>query len=218
MAAFDLHIHSLFSDGELVPAEIARRYSKLGYTAIAITDHVDNSNIDLVLSHLVPACKELTENCGLKVIPGVELTHVPPAMIPDMVERAKTMKAQLVIVHGETLVEPVARGTNYATVSLKDVDVLSHPGLITEEEASLAAKNDIYLELSTRRGHSLTNGHVAKIAQKTGAKLLVNTDAHSPDDIIDPRLLEKIANGAGLNPELSKIITTVNPASLLGDL
>lgn len=218
MAGYDLHIHSLFSDGELLPAEIARRYSELGYEAIAITDHVDNSNIDFILSNLVPACEELTKNIDLDVIPGVELTHVPPGMMAKLVKRAKNMKSRVIVVHGETLVEPVAKGTNTVALRLKDVDILAHPGLITEEEASLAAKNGIYLELSARTGHCLTNGHVARLAQEAGAKLLVNTDAHSPSDIIEPDMAERIATGAGLNSELSKIITTVNPISLVGDL
>ncbi|MFQ5815524.1 MAG: histidinol phosphate phosphatase domain-containing protein [Candidatus Hydrothermarchaeaceae archaeon] len=218
MAGYDLHIHSLFSDGELLPAEIARRYSELGYEAIAITDHVDNSNIDFILSNLVPACEELTKNIDLNVIPGVELTHVPPGMMAKLVKKAKNMKSRVIVVHGETIVEPVAKGTNTVALRLKDVDILAHPGLITEEEASLAAKNGIYLELSARTGHCLTNGHVARLAQEAGAKLLVNTDAHSPSDIIEPDMAERIATGAGLNSELSKIITTVNPISLVGDL
>ena len=44
----DLHMHSIFSDGELLPSEIARRASVLNHEAIAITDHVDASNIDCV--------------------------------------------------------------------------------------------------------------------------------------------------------------------------
>ena len=43
----DLHMHSLFSDGELLPSELARRALKLNHEAIAITDHVDYSNIPL---------------------------------------------------------------------------------------------------------------------------------------------------------------------------
>ena len=43
----DLHTHSLFSDGALVPSEHVRRVEVLGYEAIAITDHADDSNIGL---------------------------------------------------------------------------------------------------------------------------------------------------------------------------
>ncbi len=40
----DLHTHSFFSDGELIPSELIRRAEAIGYKAIAITDHVDSSN------------------------------------------------------------------------------------------------------------------------------------------------------------------------------
>lgn len=218
MAGYDFHIHSLFSDGELIPAEIAQRYSELGYEAIAITDHADDSNLDFILSNLVRGCKELNKNIALKVLPGIELTHIPPKMLAKLVKRARSRGAKVVIVHGETLMEPVAKGTNAASVKIKEVDILAHPGLITREEALLAAKNDIYLELSARRGHCLTNGHVARTAQEVGAKLLVNTDAHSPSDIVAPDRMQKIAMGAGLDYKHSKIITSVNPGLLLGGL
>jgi histidinol phosphatase-like PHP family hydrolase len=44
-AMIDLHTHTLFSDGELVPAELARRADRLGYRWLAITDHVDSSTL-----------------------------------------------------------------------------------------------------------------------------------------------------------------------------
>jgi Histidinol phosphatase and related hydrolases of the PHP family len=39
----DLHTHSIFSDGELIPAELTRRAAVAGYRAMAITDHGDFS-------------------------------------------------------------------------------------------------------------------------------------------------------------------------------
>ena len=80
------------------------------------------------------------------------------------------------------------------------MDVLAHPGLITERECILAAKNSVCLEITGRSGHSLTNGHVALIAKKCGARLVLNTDTHSPSDLITVEKAEKIAIGAGLAP------------------
>ena len=42
----DLHVHSFFSDGVLLPSKILRRAVALGYGAISITDHADASNLD----------------------------------------------------------------------------------------------------------------------------------------------------------------------------
>ncbi len=212
---FDLHIHSIFSDGELIPAEIARRYENFGYKAIAITDHIDNTNLEFVLSNLTKACDELNKHMEIEILVGIEITHVPPTLIEKTVKRAKKLGAELIIVHGETIVEPVAKGTNLTAVELPEVDILAHPGFITIEEAELARENDVYLELTSRRGHCLTNGHVAKVAKETGAELIVNTDAHSPEDILRPEELEKIPLGSGINKNDTRIITTVNPKRLI---
>ncbi|MEJ2066471.1 MAG: PHP domain-containing protein, partial [Deltaproteobacteria bacterium] len=54
----DLHTHSLFSDGQLAPAELTRRFEVAGYRALAITDHGDRSNIDFIIPRLVAFCEE----------------------------------------------------------------------------------------------------------------------------------------------------------------
>ena len=196
----DLHTHSLLSDGELLPSELVRRAVVKGYQALAITDHVDVSNIDWVISRLVKDCSELMKYFQIAVIPGAEITHVPPEMIKPLAEEARKLGAKVVVVHGETIVEPVAPGSNLKALE-SPIDILAHPGLITEEEVLLAKKNGIMLEITARKGHCLTNGHVAKLALKTGAGLVLNTDAHSPEDLITPDQARKIALGAGLNEE-----------------
>jgi len=95
-------------------------------------------------------------------------------------------------------VEPVLPGTNRAALEA-GVDLLAHPGFISEEEAALAAQKGTLLELSGRKGHSLTNGHVAKMAQKTGALLAINADAHAPGDFLSSEMAEKVGLGAGLS-------------------
>lgn len=198
----DLHTHTIFSDGELIPAELIRRASFAGYRALAITDHADQSNLEMLLSHLVGVVDELGEANNLQVLAGVELTHVPPRMIDDCTRKARQLGAQVVVCHGETIVEPVAGGTNRAAIEAK-VDVLAHPGLITDEDVELAVKNGVCLEITTRKGHSLSNGHVAQLARKYGAKLVINNDAHAPGDLLSLEMACKVALGAGLsNDEL----------------
>ncbi len=193
----DLHTHSLFSDGELTPAELARRFEVAGYTTLAITDHGDQSNIDLIIPRLVAFCKELNRLEGIRLIPGIELTHARPETLPALIGRSRKLGARLVVVHGETIVEPVAPGTNRMAIE-SAADILAHPGLITEEEVLLAKERSVYLELTSRKGHSLTNGHVAKLAHRIGAPVILNSDAHAPGDIWPVGRLREIVVGAGL--------------------
>ncbi|MBI3399231.1 MAG: histidinol phosphate phosphatase domain-containing protein [Deltaproteobacteria bacterium] len=191
----DLHTHSLLSDGELLPSELIRRAEAMGYKGIAITDHSDASNIDFVIERIVVVCKELKS--GIPIIPGVELTHIPPPQIQEMVRKARGLGAKLVVVHGETQVEPVSPGTNRAAISA-GVDILAHPGLITEEEVKFAVERSVHLELTARKGHSLANGHVGRLAKKFGANMVLNTDTHSSSDLITDEMAIKIVIGAGL--------------------
>lgn len=196
----DLHSHTFFSDGALVPSEHVRRVEYLGYAAIAITDHADSSNIHLLIPNLIKVARELNAVNKTRLIVGVELTHVPPVLIAPLARESRALGAQLIVVHGETPVEPVLAGTNRAALEA-DVDLLAHPGFITEEEARIAARRNILLELSGRKGHSLTNGHVAKLAERTGAPLAINADAHGPGDFLTMEMAEKVGLGAGLSLE-----------------
>ena len=197
----DLHSHSLFSDGDLLPSELVRRAEVKGYRYWAITDHADVSNLDHMVPRIVAAARELNAHCRIKVIPGVELTHVPPETIAVLVQRAKELGARLIVVHGETISEPVPPGTNQAAIEA-GVHILAHPGLITSKEADLAARNKVFLEITSRKGHSLTNGHVARMAQSAGAGLVLNSDSHSPEDIVALDRRARIVEGAGLNKEV----------------
>lgn len=210
----DLHMHSLFSDGELLPSELARRAANLNHEVIAITDHVDYSNVEQI-PQIQKAIDDINANWNIKVVLGAEVTHVPTESIDGVAKKAKDLGAQIVVVHGETLNEPVIEGTNYAAVNSEYVDILGHPGLITYEKAQIAKENGIYLEISARSGHCLGNGHVANIASEVGNKLLVNTDTHSPDNLITFEKSYEIALGAGLSKKEAMAAIVDNPRELL---
>ncbi len=119
------------------------------------------------------------------------------------------MGADIVLVHGQTITEPYIEGTNRAAIDA-GVDILAHPGLITVADAELAAKNGVYLEITTRRGHSYCNGHVAKIAREVGANLVVNNDAHIPSDYVGYDMAVSVMQGAGLTLAEIEIIVSNN--------
>jgi putative hydrolase len=196
----DLHTHSIFSDGVLIPSELVRRAEVLGIKAIGITDHADASNLDFIIPRIVAVAERLNRVNPIKTVPGIELTHIPPSDIGPLAEQARSLGAKIVVVHGETIAEPVVPGTNRAALSA-DIDILAHPGLISEEEVIMAAGKGIFLEISARKGHSLTNGHVAKLAGKHGAELVLNSDAHEPSDLITEQQARQIVLGAGLSQD-----------------
>ncbi|MDT8366963.1 MAG: histidinol phosphate phosphatase domain-containing protein [bacterium] len=194
----DFHTHTFASDGVLLPSELIRRAVAAGYRAIGITDHGDETNLEDLLQRSVKAAQVWAENVDIVVIPGVEITHVPPDRIPALAARARELGAKVVVVHGETVTEPVAPGTNATAVRCPDVDILAHPGLLSEEDASAAAQNNVYLEITGRKGHSAANGRVASVAAKAGASLLFGTDTHSPGDLATVDHARKILLAAGI--------------------
>lgn len=199
----DLHTHTIFSDGELLPSELVRRGIIHGYEAIAITDHADYTNLEHIIETALRA-KYLENEWDIHVLAGIELTHVPPRKIAPFAKKAKDLGAEIVVVHGETIAEPVAAGTNAAAAACEDVDILAHPGLISEEDIQTAVDHNVCLEITSRSGHNRTNGHVARLALGIGATLLVNTDTHSPENLITDETALKIAVGAGLTEMQAK--------------
>ena len=212
---YDFHTHSFLSDGVLGPMELIRRAWAHGYNAIAVTDHVGPGNMEIVLPQVIRDCEVCRRSWGIQAIPGVELTHVPADAIPQLAHAAKQLGAKIVVVHGETIMEPVEPGTNLAAVTCPHVDILAHPGLLTLEEAGLAAQNNVYLEISARKGHSLTNGHVFKMGRAAGAKFLLDSDSHEPGDLLTEEFARKVALGAGLSDDELKEVLETNPQDLL---
>ena len=212
---FDFHTHTFLSDGVLSPVELIRRAHVAGYRAMAITDHVGHGNLEYVLKTLVKDCEVASKQWDILALPGVEITHTPKDEIDYLARAARELGARVVNVHGETISEPVEPGTNRAAVSSAHVDVLAHPGLIHPEDAQLAADNGIFLEVSARKSHGMANGHVVRMAKSAGARLLLDSDAHEPDDILSPSYAMKVARGAGLDEHEAKALLEDGPRALL---
>lgn len=212
---YDFHTHTFLSDGILSPMELIRTAYTQQYAVIAVTDHVGLENQERVIRTLLEECRRATEQWDIVALAGVEITHVPKNLIGEAAQRAKELGAQVVLVHGETIVEPVEPGSNLAAINSPYVDILAHPGLITEDEALLAAERGVFLEISGRRGHSLSNGRVARLGLSRGAKLVLNSDAHEPKDLLTEDMAGKIALGAGLSNTETHSLLEGNPKSLL---
>ncbi len=211
---YDFHTHSTLSDGSLAPMELIREASVRDYLAVAVTDHAGFGAVLRLAQELGRDCEAAREHWAIIALPGVELTHLPPGAIDRAAREAREAGAWVVIVHGETLEEPVQPGANRAAIESEFVDVLAHPGLITAEDARIAARNGKFLELSAKPGHGLANGHVARMALAAGARLIVDSDNHAVNFLTRERI-RRVVLGAGLDESRLDEIRLINPRMLL---
>lgn len=212
---YDFHTHTFLSDGVLSPIELIRRAIRAGYRVMAITDHVGPGNMEFVLKTLAADCDMANARWDILALPGVEITHTPSEDIDCLARECRKLGARVVNVHGETITEPVVEGTNMAAASSDYVDILAHPGLITPEAAREAARNGVFLEVSARKGHGMANGHVVRAAQAAGARMILDSDAHAPEDLLTRDFAIKTARGAGLDADEADALLDSAPMDLL---
>ncbi|MGA8207913.1 MAG: histidinol phosphate phosphatase domain-containing protein [Candidatus Dormiibacterota bacterium] len=198
MPLFDFHTHTTISDGHAGPMVMARRCQQNGYAAYVCSDHVDEGTVEHRVPEIVAACLQVTDELGIAAVPAVEVTRVPPERLAKVAARARSLGAQLVVVHGETLGDFPQPGLNLAASRCSDVDILGHPGLISLEAAEQAQSHQVHLEISAAGLHGLTNGHVAQVALKVGASLVLDSDAHRPESLLTADRAQKLLEGSGL--------------------
>ncbi|MFC2048761.1 histidinol phosphate phosphatase domain-containing protein [Elusimicrobiota bacterium] len=207
MDLIDLHTHTFFSDGVLSPAELVYRYKTKGCSAVALTDHADYSNIDIVIPAMIRASEKLAKHYGIDVFAGIELTYIPPDDIGSMIKYARSIGAQIIVIHGETSAENVPPGTNRSAV-LCGCDILAHPGYLNNETANIAAQENSYLEITTRSGHRNTNKEVYETAVRNNAKLVLNTDTHTPENLLDREKIDSVIKQCGMNEDYYEVMNT----------
>ena len=78
----------------------------------------------------------------------------------------------------------------------------------------LAKKRGVALEITTRKGHCQGNPHVAKLAKRCGAKLVLNTDTHTPENLLTMELIAETLIACGL-PKTDYVIMQKNAKELI---
>ena len=210
----DFHSHSYLSDGATSPTEMWNEAEALEHRALALTDHLSMEDPRPMLERLHQEARAW-DGRGFLPLVGVELTKLPPRRIADVARAARRAGAEIVIVHGETIVENVPAGTNHAAIDSGEVDVLAHPGLLDPKDAELARAHSVVLEISGRRGHALCNGRVVRLALEAGAELVVDSDAHAVNELIPLETARRIALGAGVPEEKLGRVLGTTPQALL---
>jgi len=210
----DFHSHSFLSDGVTSPTDMWNEAEALSHRALALTDHISLEDPRPLLRRLRQEARAWEGSRFLPLV-GVEITKVPPRRIAATARAARRAGAEIVIVHGETIAENVPAGTNHAAIDSGLIDVLAHPGLLESRDAELARAHGTILEISGRRRHSLANGHVVRVALAAGADLVVDSDAHTPGDLIPLPMARKVGLGAGLSPAQLERALVTTPTALV---
>ncbi len=214
MAFTDFHIHTLWSDGSATTLEMIRTAHHNGASAVAITDHCGVGGLRALVEQLSRDVELAQRHWGIVSIAGVELTHIPPIVIPDIAMEAKFVGIKLVVVHGEGAVG-VEPGTNLAAVGSAHVDILAHPGALTEEVTETAHRNGVYIELSGRSCYRDANAQVASIGITANAPLIISSNAHDPGEILTEALADQLAEEAGLTGEMARRVLVESPQNLM---
>lgn len=208
---FDFHIEI----NEQMPLSSTIIYAKnLGLRAIALIvtaeyipsagdtaasalhkDHIKTSPFLLQLMEKQQFVHKLSIYYDMQIFFGVQLQHIPPALLEETIQFYRGLGISLIGVHGESISDIVEKGTNFSAIMAK-ADILFNPGLIDEKCVELAQENNVFLEISTHQKHAYTNAHIAKLAQKYGAKLVLGSSAHTLHEIHSPEMQERILKGA----------------------
>lgn len=193
-----------------------------GFIAVGLVVRADQATLPVLLPGLADMVKNASLYAGIEAFAGVELIHVPPALLPDAVAKARELGAALVLGHGEGIpcsaTDTAERGGNLAAIEA-GVDILAHPGLITAEDAARAAERGVLLELSLAPRHSLANGHVALMAARHGCGVIIGGNFGKAADFVSPQatraLYRAAAAGAGISPHTTEAAARTLAQNLL---
>ena len=181
-------------NGNGLNAASALHYAALaGLRFVGLVLRSGGENFSEVAS-LVAQVRRLGLYADVEARTGVELCHVPPALLPSAVQEARAAGAEIVLVHGETLADQVEAGTNFAAVEA-GADILAHPGLVDAETAAFAAERGVALELTSCPRHALTNAHTASMALSSGCPLVRGSAATCASELTTRTLWPLVIKG-----------------------
>lgn len=158
----------------------------------------DGSNF-LQIAGVAAQVRRLSLFANVEAWAGVELCHIPPALLPDAVREAREAGAQFVLVHGESITDQVEQGTNFAAIEA-GADIVTHPGLVDAEAAIFAAEKGVAFEFTSCARHAFANAHTAAMAMKYGVPLVRGSNAGKAEELTTRAFWPMIVKGAEVGP------------------
>ncbi len=198
----DLHIHSHYSDGLMSLEEIVQEAIKRNYVYIAITDHSVSSYVANGLS-VERLYDELNEIDKLKDKYKGKI-HILAGSEVDIKQNGELDFDDSVLKDLDIVIASIHQGFGYSkevntkriisAIENPYVNIIAHPTgrLIgqrppyefdVEAIVEKAAKHKTALEINSFYLRLDLNDEYAKMAKQAGAKLCINTDTHTKDNL-----------------------------------
>lgn len=212
----DLHVHSKWSDGIINLSDIIERIKKYNYEYIAISDHTTSNyygrGLDIerlrrktnYIDRLKSRFKDFRILLGSEIdIRGTGKFDYPEDIIKKLDIAIGSMHSSFLNTEDENTTRSISAVNN------KHIDFIAHPtGVVFGNRAPYfididrlieeAARNDKALEINSYFLRMDLNEQNVRKAARMGVKIVINTDAHRPNNIDMIRLGVDIARRAGL--------------------
>ncbi|MGN6506739.1 MAG: DNA polymerase/3'-5' exonuclease PolX [Tepidisphaeraceae bacterium] len=227
----DLHSHTVASDGQGTIEQMALAAKAMGYDYLGITDHsrsqvvANGLSIERLLKH-VTAIRSVNEKMsGITLLAGCEVDILVDGSLDYDEEILKELDFVIASPH-VSLKQDAAKATDrlLRAIDAKYVNIIGHPtGRLINSRAGLpleiekivrrAADAGVALEINAGWPRLDLNDINARAALAAGAKLSINTDAHSIQDFDQLPLGLSVARRAGARAQ--DVINTYTASHLL---
>jgi DNA polymerase (family X) len=193
----DLQMHTVATDGKNSILEMAEKAIQMGYAYMAITDHSQAVRVaggldeKKLAKHLKEIEKVNGKMKGFRILKGVEVDIMGDGSLDLKDDILKECEVVLASVHSRFNMEE-GEMTRRIIKAIKNphVHILAHPTgrLILEREAykvnlkeviQAAIDHGVILEINAYPDRLDLRDVDARLAKEMGAKLAINTDAHS---------------------------------------
>jgi DNA polymerase (family 10) len=193
----DLQMHTTASDGKNSILEMARKAKEMGYAYIAITDHSKAVRVaggldeKQLAKHLKEIEKANGQISGIRILKGVEVDVLPDGSLDLKDDILKECEVVLASVHSRfNMDEEEMTRRVIKAIKNPNVKILAHPTgrLILEREPfkinlqetiRAAIDQGVAVEINAYPDRLDLKDVDARMARDMGARLAINTDAHS---------------------------------------
>ncbi len=202
----DLHTHTTWSDGRETIAELAATADTFGHTYLAICDHATGPGMvggvglsDDELREQRDAIRAVDAETEIRVMAGVETNIDADGELSTADDVLETLDIVVASPHSSLDQDTTAATERLiAAASHPHVDIIGHPtgrmlnrrpglDISIEEVATTAATHDVALEVNANPSRLDLDGGMVRVAIEAGARIAINTDAHSPTEFANMR-------------------------------